>query len=53
MNIGGMIQGMKQKVRDREERKAVAVSAEYDRLKVESKMLKARAEVYRSRIREK
>jgi len=53
MNIGGMIKGLKQKARDREERKAIAVSAEYDKLKAESKMLKARAEVYSSRIKEK
>lgn len=53
MNISGFISGMKQKVRDREDKRAQAVSAEYDKLKKESKMLKARADVYSARVKEK
>lgn len=52
MNISGMISGLKQRVRDREERKAKAVSAEYEQLKKESTVLKMRAEVYQGRVKE-
>ena len=50
MNVGGFVSGLKQKARDRAEKREKNLELEYGRLEKESKLLKKKAEVYSSRV---
>ena len=50
MNVSGFISGLKQKARDRAEKREKNLELEYERLDKESKLLKKKAEVYSSRV---